>query len=92
MIDTLMLEKKYYELMGEKNITVIEDDGNRWLEAGGAWRHSLYTICWNSDEAKRVMLLHKINVTFYSYGVEAWHNDDGCRRTVHYHKDKSLFQ
>ena len=89
MKDTLMLEKKYYELMGEKNITVIEDGGNRWLETGDVWRCSLYTICWSTEQAAKVMLLHKINVTFYTYGVEAWHNDGGSPTTVYYHRDKS---
>lgn len=89
MIDTLMLEKRYYELMGEKNINVIDDGCNRWLEAGEPWIYPLYTICWSTEEATRVMLKHKINVTFYSYGVEAWHNDGGSPTTVYYHRDKS---
>lgn len=89
MIDTLMLEKKYYELMGEKNINVIEDGGNRWLEAGEPWIYPLYTICWSTEEATKVMLKHKINVQFFTAGVEAWHNDGGSPTTVYYHMDKS---
>lgn len=93
MIDTLMLEKKYYELMGYRNIIeqYDRDGGCCWLEV----RRSEYdydhlpTICWSTEQATKVMLLHKINVTFYSYGVEAWHNDGGSPTTVYYHRDKS---
>ena len=92
MIDTLMLEKKYYELMGYENVTVDSEDGNTWLESGD---NCLPTICRSTEQATRVMLRHKINVTFHSYGVEAWHNDGGSPTTtdggviVYYHKDKS---
>jgi hypothetical protein len=91
MIDTLMLEKKYYELMGYENIKVVEEGGNRWLEnrAKGCYSSHLPTICRSTEQATRVMLRHKINVTFCSYGVEAWHNDGGSPTTVHYHRDKS---
>lgn len=92
MIDTLMLEKKYYELMGYENVTVESEDGNTWLQSVD---NCLPTICWSTEQATRVMLLHKINVRFYSYGVEAWHNDRGSSTTtgggviVYYHKDKN---
>lgn len=91
MIDTLMLEKKYYELIGYENIKIVDEEGNRWLEGGGKYlfRFNLPTICWSTEQATRVMLRYKINVTFYSYGVEAWHNDGGSPTTVYYHRDKS---
>lgn len=94
MIDTLMLEKKYYELMGHENIKVVEDEEfcAKYLETrkhGWTYGHKLPTICWSTEQAAKVMLLHKINVTFYSYGVEAWHNDGGSPTTVYYHRDKS---
>lgn len=91
MIDTLMLEKKYYELTGYENVTVISEEGNTWLQnrAKGCYSSHLPTICWSTEQATRVMLKHKINVTFYSYGVEAWHNDGGSPTTVYYHRDKS---
>lgn len=97
MIDTLMLEKKYYELMGYPNVSIREDAdaGVRWLQAESRWPYQLPTICWSTEQATRVMLLHKINVAFYSYGVEAWHNDGGSPTTTHggvivcYHMDKS---
>lgn len=88
MIDTLMLEKRYYELTGHKNVKVVEEEGNRWIESTN-WGQSLPTICWSTEQAAKVMLRHKINVTFYSYGVEAWQNDGGSPTTVYYHRDKS---
>lgn len=93
MIDTLMLEKKYYELIGYENVTEHSNDeaGCRWLQnrAEGCYSSKLPTICWSTEQATKVMLRHKINVTFYSYGVEAWHNDGGSPTTVYYHRDKS---
>lgn len=91
MIDTLMLEKKYYELMGYENVTVISEEGNTWLAyyTDGCYNSHLAPICWSTEQATKVMLKHKINVTFYSYGVEAWHNDGGSPTTVYYHRDKS---
>lgn len=95
MIDTLMLEKKYYELMGYENVTEHFDEANcRWLEYGDLWE-VLPTICWNTEQATMVMLRHKISVNFYEAGVEAWHNDGGSPTTtgggviVYYHRDKS---
>ena len=93
MIDTLMLEKKYYELMGYQNVTehFDEEAGCRWLQTNVAVSYDakLPTICWSTGQAIKVMLRHKINVQFYSYGVEAWHNDGGSPTTVYYHRDKS---
>lgn len=91
MIDTLMLEKKYYELMGHSIVVEYSDEevGCRWLESGDEWGNHLPAICWSTEQATRVMLRHKINVTFYSYGVEAWHIDGGSPTTVCYHRDKS---
>ena len=80
--------------MGHKNVKVVEEEGNRWIESTN-WGQSLPTICWSTEQATRVMFQHKINITFYSYGVEAWHNDGGSPTTtdggviVYYHRDKS---
>lgn len=93
MIDILMLEKRYYELMGYENVTEHSDKeaGCRWLQnhVAVSYNAKLPTICWSTEQATRVMLKHKINVTFYSYGVEAWHNDGGSPTTLYYHRDKS---
>lgn len=93
MIDTLMLEKKYYELMGYKNVVEHSDEesGNRWLTFG-TYYSILPTICWNTEQATRVMLMHKINVMFYVNGVEAWDNGlfyEADKKFVPYHMDKN---
>jgi len=74
MIDTLQLEKQYWELSGYKNVNIVEEDGSVWLESAShaGYGCSLPTICYSQSQALTVMLVHKINVTFYSYGVEAF--------------------